>query len=234
MMRLINCLSLCSYLKKRKHGNNADQKTPGWDTGLHLFNRGWIYICRQNSLVYKMATTGKPYFLSRPRRFGKSLLLSTLEAYFLGRKEVFKGLAIEKLEKDWKVYPVLYLSLNAKYYETKESLEQILEAHFIEWEKKYGATDRDLGYEDRFMQIIRQAYEKTGEKVVVLIDEYDKPLLRSLFDDKLHHTYREMLTGFYTVLKDADRYLRFVFITGVTKFAQLGVFSNLNQLMDTV
>ena len=196
-----------------------------------LIEDGFIYVDK-TALVYKIATTGKPYFLSRPRRYGKSLLLSTLEAYFLGRKEVFKGLAIEKLEKDWKVYPVLYLSLNAKYYETKESLEQILEAHFIEWEKKYGATDRDLGYEDRFMQIIRQAYEKTGEKVVVLIDEYDKPLLRSLFDDKLHHTYREMLTGFYTVLKDADRYLRFVFITGVTKFAQLGVFSNLNQLMD--
>ena len=100
-----------------------------------LIEDGFIYVDK-TALVYKMATTGKPYFLSRPRRFGKSLLLSTLEAYFLGRKEVFKGLAIEKLEKDWKVYPVLYLSLNAKYYETKESLEQILEAHFIEWEKK--------------------------------------------------------------------------------------------------
>lgn len=196
-----------------------------------LIEDGYLYVDKTD-LVYQMVTTGKPYFLSRPRRFGKSLLLSTLEAYFLGRKEVFKGLAIEQLEKDWKVYPVLHLSLNAQYYENKQSLEQVFEAHFIEWEKQYGRTNREVGYAGRFMQIIRQACEKTGEKVVVLIDEYDKPLLRSLFNDGLHDLYREMLTGFYTVLKDADRYLRFVFITGVTKFSQLGVFSNLNQLMD--
>ena len=192
---------------------------------------GYLYVDK-TALVYKMVTTGKPYFLSRPRRFGKSLLLSTLEAYFLGRKDLFKGLAIEQLEKEWKVYPVLHLSLNAKFYETKESLEQILEGHFIQWEKLFGKTDEELGYEERFMQIIQQACEKTGEKVVVLIDEYDKPLLRTLFNDDLHNVYREMLTGFYTVLKDADRYLRFVFITGVTKFSQLGIFSNLNQLID--
>ena len=186
----------------------------------------------KTALVYKMAVAGNPIFLSRPRRFGKSLLLSTLEAYFLGRKDLFKGLAIEQLEKDWKVYPVLHLSLNAQFYENKRSLEQVLEAHFIQWEKKYGETDKEVGYSARFMQIIQQACEKTGEKVVVLIDEYDKPLLRTLFNDDLHDVYREMLTGFYTVLKDADRYLRFVFLTGVTKFSQLGIFSNLNQLMD--
>ena len=192
---------------------------------------GYFYIDK-TALVYQLAKTGCYYFLNRPRRFGKSLLLSTLEAYFLGRKDLFKGLAIEQLEKEWKVYPVLHLSLNAKFYETKESLEQILEGHFIQWEKLFGKTDEELGYEERFMQIIQQACEKTGEKVVVLIDEYDKPLLRTLFNDDLHNVYREMLTGFYTVLKDADRYLRFVFITGVTKFSQLGIFSNLNQLMD--
>ena len=189
-----------------------------------LREENFLYVDK-TALVY-------PIFLSRPRRFGKSLLLSTLEAYFLGRKEVFKGLAIEQLEKDWKVYPVLHLSLNAQYYEDKRSLEQVFEVHFIEWEKQYGKTDKEVGYAGRFMQIIRQACEKTGEKVVVLIDEYDKPLLRTLFNDDLQDVYREMLTGFYTVLKDADRYLRFVFITGVTKFSQLGVFSNLNQLMD--
>ena len=133
---------------------------------------GYLYVDK-TALVYKMVTTGKPYFLSRPRRFGKSLLLSTLEAYFLGRKDLFKGLAIEQLEKEWKVYPVLHLSLNAKFYETKESLEQILEGHFIQWEKLFGKTDEELGYEERFMQIIQQACGKTGEKVVVLIDEYD-------------------------------------------------------------
>ena len=194
---------------------------------------GYLYVDK-TALVYKMVTTGKPYFLSRPRRFGKSLLLSTLEAYFLGRKDLFKGLAIEQLEKEWKVYPVLHLSLNAKFYETKESLEQILDDHLVAWEDKYEITKKkeSTNYEGRFMQIIQQACEKTGEKVVVLIDEYDKPLLRTLFNDDLHNVYREMLTGFYTVLKDADRYLRFVFITGVTKFSQLGIFSNLNQLMD--
>ena len=183
-------------------------------------------------LVSGLAVSGFLILVSRARRFGICLLLSTLEAYFLGRKEVFKGLAIEQLEKDWKVYPVLHLSLNAQYYEDKRSLEQVFEVHFIEWEKQYGKTDKEVGYAGRFMQIIRQACEKTGEKVVVLIDEYDKPLLRTLFNDDLQDVYREMLTGFYTVLKDADRYLRFVFITGVTKFSQLGVFSNLNQLMD--
>lgn len=196
-----------------------------------LIEDGYLYVDK-TALVYQMVTRGKPYFMSRPRRFGKSLLLSTLEAYFLGRKDLFKGLAIEKLEKEWKVYPVLLLSLNAQYYENKISLEQILEGHFIRWEKLFGETPKELGYAARFMQMIQQAYEKTGEKVVVLIDEYDKPLLRTLFNDELHDIYREMLTGFYTVLKDADRYLRFVFITGVTKFSQLGIFSNLNQLMD--
>ncbi|WP_289201612.1 ATP-binding protein [Parabacteroides goldsteinii] len=176
-----------------------------------LIEDGFLYVDKTD-LVYRMVTTGKPYFL--------------------GRKDLFKGLAIEQLEKDWKVYPVLHLSLNAQFYENKRSLEQVLDAHFIQWEKKYGETDKEVGYSARFMQIIQQACEKTGEKVVVLIDEYDKPLLRTLFNDDLHDVYREMLTGFYTVLKDADRYLRFVFITGVTKFSQLGIFSNLNQLMD--
>ena len=196
-----------------------------------LIEDGFLYVDKTD-LVYRMVTTGKPYFLSRPRRFGKSLLLSTLEAYFLGRKEVFKGLAIEQLEKDWKVYPVLHLSLNAQYYEDKRSLEQVFEVHFIEWEKQYGKTDKEVGYAGRFMQIIRQACEKTGEKVVVLIDEYDKPLLRSFHDENLQEEFRQILTAFYTVLKDADPWLRFVFITGVTKFAQMGIFSNLNQLSD--
>ena len=141
-----------------------------------LREENFLYVDK-TALVYRMAVSGNPIFLSRPRRFGKSLLLSTLEAYFLGRKEVFKGLAIEQLEKDWKVYPVLHLSLNAQYYEDKRSLEQVFEVHFIEWEKQYGKTDKEVGYAGRFMQIIRQACEKTGEKVVVLIDEYDKPVV---------------------------------------------------------
>ena len=188
-----------------------------------------LYSCATRAVLAKACCFRRSKLISSDeKRFSRD----SLEAYFLGRKEVFKGLAIEQLEKDWKVYPVLHLSLNAQYYENKRSLEQVFEAHFIEWEKQYGKTDKEVGYAGRFMQIIRQACEKTGEKVVVLIDEYEKMLLRSLFNDDLHDLYREMLTGFYTVLKDADCYLRFVFITGVTKFSQLGVFSNLNQLMD--
>ena len=208
------------------------EKLPVGRSTFHtLREQGKIYVDK-TAQIYELAVQSQKFFFARPRRFGKSLLLSTLEAYFLGRKDLFKGLAIEQLEKDWKVYPVLHLSLNAQFYENKRSLEQVLDAHFIQWEKKYGETDKEVGYSARFMQIIQQACEKTGEKVVVLIDEYDKPLLRTLFNDDLHDVYREMLTGFYTVLKDADRYLRFVFITGVTKFSQLGIFSNLNQLMD--
>ena len=191
----------------------------------------FLYVDK-TALVYRLAVTGAQIFLSRPRRFGKSLLLSTLEAYFLGRKEVFKGLAMERLEKDWTEYPVLLLSLNAQFYEDRRSLEQVFEGHFIEWEKLYGATDKELGYAGRFMQIIRQANEKTGQKVVVLIDEYDKPLLRNFHNPALQQVFREMLTAFYTVLKDADPWLQFVLITGVTKFAQMGIFSNLNQLND--
>ena len=192
---------------------------------------GYLYVDKTAS-IYRLAVGGTQVFLSRPRRFGKSLLLSTFKAYFQGKKDLFEGLAIEKLEQEWIDYPVLHLSLNAQYYENKRSLEQVFDAHFLEWEKLYGTTPEELGYAGRFMQIIRQAHEKTGRKVVVLVEEYNKPLLRTLTDDPLHHVYREMLTGFYTVLKDADPHLRVVFITGVTKFAQLGIFSNLNQLMD--
>lgn len=198
-----------------------------------LQNEGYLYVDK-TALIYRLVKAGNPTFLSRPRRFGKSLLLSTLEAYFLGKKELFEGLAIERLEKDWKVYPVLYLSLNAKFYDSKEALQEILDDQLLEWETLYGVDDvkASSNYEGRFMQVIRRAFETTGRRVVVLIDEYDKPLLRSMMNDELHNWFREMLTAFYTVLKDADRYLQFVFITGVTKFAQLGIFSNLNQLMD--
>ena len=178
-----------------------------------------------------MAVSGNPIFLSRRAVLAKPAAFDA-RSLFPRTKRGLQGTRYRAVGKGLKVYPVLHLSLNAQYYEDKRSLEQVFEVHFIEWEKQYGKTDKEVGYAGRFMQIIRQACEKTGEKVVVLIDEYDKPLLRTLFNDDLQDVYREMLTGFYTVLKDADRYLRFVFITGVTKFSQLGVFSNLNQLMD--
>lgn len=192
---------------------------------------GYLYVDK-TAFVYQLATTRKPYFLSRPRRFGKSLLLSTLEAYFMGKKELFHGLAIEQLETEWKQYPVLHLDLNAEKYDSRERLENQLISQLKNWEKQYNITEINSSYSIRFMNVIKGAYEQTGLRVVVLIDEYDKPLLRNFHNPDLQQEFREILTAFYTVLKSADPWLQFVFITGVTKFAQMGIFSNLNQLND--
>lgn len=196
-----------------------------------LRSEGYLYIDKTEQM-YRLIRMGNPYFFSRPRRFGKSLMLSTLEAYYLGKKELFEGLFIETVEKDWKTYPVLHLDLNAEKYETVEDLQKILEDQLVMWEQQYDTQSPTDSYSLRFMNVIRSAYEKTGLRVVVLIDEYDKPLLRAIHDEELQTRYRNLLTAFYTVLKSADKWLQFVFITGVTKFAQVGIFSNLNQLMD--
>lgn len=196
-----------------------------------LRSEGYLYVDK-TELVYHLVTKGKPYFLSRPRRFGKSLLLSTLEAYFKGKKELFKGLAIEQLEQNWFEYPVLHLDLNAEKYDSRERLERMLELQLESWEEQYGVNKGAMTYSGRFSTVIRYAYEQTGRRVVVLIDEYDKPMLQTFDNPDLQEDFRKTLTAFYTVLKDADPYLQFVFITGVTKFAQTGIFSTLNQLND--
>ena len=157
---------------------------------------------------------GKPYFLSRPRRFGKSLLISTFEAYFQGRKDLFEGLAIEKLEKKWEQYPVLHLDLNAKKYETAADLVAMLNQYLEKWEAVYGDEKKARSPEERFSYVIEQASLKTGKGVVVLVDEYDKPLLQALLDENLLDEYRRILKAFYGVLKSSDRYLRFIFLTG--------------------
>jgi hypothetical protein len=196
-----------------------------------LRSEGYLYIDK-TALIYRLVTKGKPYFLSRPRRFGKSLLLSTLEAYFKGKKELFKGLAIEQLEQNWYEYPVLHLSLNAEKYDSRERLEKMLELQLEKWEEMYGVDKGTMTYSGRFSTVIRRACEQTGRRVVVLVDEYDKPMLQTFDNPDLQEDFRKTLTAFYTVLKDADPYLQFVFITGVTKFAQMGIFSTLNQLND--
>lgn len=196
-----------------------------------LRRQGYLYVDK-TTFVYDIATFGKPYFLSRPRRFGKSLLLSTFEAYFQGKRELFKGLAIEQLETEWAPHAVLHLSLNAEKFDSAERLENMLVGQLKKWEELYGVTDIDPSNSARFMNVIEQAAKQTGRGVVVLIDEYDKPMLRSMHNPALQDQFRETLTAFYTVLKDADKWLRFVFITGVTKFAQMGIFSTLNQLND--
>lgn len=210
----------------------AIRKYPIGIQSFEKLRRGQYIYVDKTALVYQLATAGNPCFLSRPRRFGKSLLLSTFEAYFLGKKELFEGLAVEKLETEWHVHPVFHLDLNAERYDSIEELENMLESQLSQWEQIYGITEPNRSVSIRFMNVIREASIQTGHGVVVLIDEYDKPLLRSFHNEELQNKFRSLLTAFYTVLKSADPWLRFVFITGVTKFAQMSVFSELNQLTD--
>lgn len=191
----------------------------------------YCYIDK-TALIYQLVSNGKYYFLSRPRRFGKSLLLSTLEAYFQGQKELFRGLTIESLETDWNVYPVLHLDLNAEKYDTKEKLYGMLNDALCKWEELYGSRPSEQSLPLRFKGIIERASEKTGSQVVVLIDEYDKPMLQAIGNEELLTDYRNTLKAFYGVLKSCDRYLRFALLTGVTKFSKVSVFSDLNNLMD--
>ena len=203
--------------------------------GIQSFNKiregGYFYVDK-TELVYRLAQGGNYYFLSRPRRFGKSLLLSTLEAYFQGRKELFKGLALESLEKDWLAYPVLHLDLNAQRYDTPEDLTAILNDALCGWESRYGRQDSESSLSLRFKGVIQRASEMTGRSVVVLVDEYDKPMLQAIGNEALQSEYRNMLKAFYGVLKSCDRYLRFAMLTGVTKFSKVSVFSDLNNLED--
>ncbi|MBO7416193.1 MAG: ATP-binding protein [Bacteroidaceae bacterium] len=192
---------------------------------------GYAYIDK-TALVYNLVTEGKVFFLSRPRRFGKSLLVSTLEAYFQGRRELFRGLAIEKLEQDWICYPVIHLDMSGQAYDNPEALEQILLDKLSQFEQIYGASPTEVTAALKLGGIIRRACEQTGRKVAVLIDEYDKPVLEAIGNEELADQYRRRLKGFYGVLKSADPYLKFVLLTGVTKFSQVSVFSDLNQLRD--
>lgn len=192
---------------------------------------GYLYIDK-TALIYQLVKTGSYYFLSRPRRFGKSLLLSTLEAYFQGKRELFEGLAMERLEKDWEVYPILHLDLNARHYKDTVALTSILNEFLEKWEALYGTEKQDRALEERFSYVIEQAYRQTGHRVVILIDEYDKPLLQNLHDEDMQDQLRNMLKPFYGVLKTMDGAIRFALLTGVTKFGKVSVFSDLNNLMD--
>ena len=183
-------------------------------------------------LVYQLVKTGKYYFLSRPRRFGKSLLLSTLEAYFKGQKELFAGLKIAGLEQAWQEYPVLHLDLNARRYEDLSSLTAILNQHLESWEAIYGQEKSDRAPEERFAYLIEKINRTTARNVVILIDEYDKPLLQSIGNESLQTDYRNTLKAFYGVLKSCDKYIQFALLTGVTKFSKVSIFSDLNNLND--
>ena len=196
-----------------------------------LIGDGYVYVDK-TALMYQLTSTGRYYFISRPRRFGKSLLISTLEAYFSGRRDLFEGLAVEKLEKDWVKYPILHVDLNTARYNDSDSLANVLEYTLNDWEKKYGSSTAETTFELRFRGIIERAVEKTGQRVVILVDEYDKPLLQTIGNETLQDEYRSTLKAFYSVMKTQDRYIRFAFLTGVTKFSKVSVFSDLNNLTD--
>ena len=192
---------------------------------------GYKYVDKTN-FVYKLTDEGKYYFLSRPRRFGKSLFLSTLEAYFQGKKELFEGLAIYDLVTEWKKYPIFHIDLNTANFREKDSLYNVLNDYLTGWEDKYGTRDSEVTLPLRFKGVIARAAEKEGRGVVILIDEYDKPILQTLQTPELQAEHRAQLKAFYSVLKTQDRYIKFAFLTGVTKFGKISVFSDLNNLMD--
>lgn len=192
---------------------------------------GYLYVDK-TKLIYQLAKTGRYYFLSRPRRFGKSLLISTLEAYFSGKKELFKNLAIEELEKEWIKHPILHIDLNTEKYDTPESLENILNFTLVKWERLYGTSSSETTFSLRFRGIIERAYEQTGQRVVILIDEYDKPMLQAIGNEELQQKFRNTMKAFYSVLKTMDGFIKLAFLTGVTKFGKVSVFSDLNNLID--
>ena len=192
---------------------------------------GYAYVDK-TALMYKMVSEGSYYFLSRPRRFGKSLMVSTLEAFFSGKQELFDGLYAGTVDWEWKEYPILHLDLNVKKYETKEDLDKILNRHLEQWEQRYDSPYGDRDLEERFLHVVELAHQKTNVPVVILVDEYDKPLLQAIGNEALQTEYRNTLKAFYSVLKSCDAHIKFAFLTGVTKFGKVSVFSDLNNLKD--
>ena len=194
---------------------------------------GYVYVDK-TEYIYRLVNSGKPYFLSRPRRFGKSLFLSTLRAYFEGKKELFAGLKITELEGEgedaWQTYPVFFFDFNKDEYQREAAIESVLEGHLEKWEEQYKVEKGTRSLAGRFQKLIEKAYEVSGRGAVVLVDEYDKSLLES--DENRLERNKTIFKGFFSTLKSYDRYLKFVFLTGVTKFSKVSIFSDLNQLND--
>lgn len=208
------------------------QKLP---IGIQSFEKlraeGYAYIDK-TALLYDLVKKGGYYFISRPRRFGKSLLVSTAHAYFEGRKELFQGLAIEQMEKEWQSYPVLHIDLNVGEYALREVLSEKLTHILSDFERQYGLTSELSGIAGRFENLIKGVAQSTGKQVVILIDEYEKPLLECIEQPDLQEQYRVILQSFYTALKSCDPYIHFVLLTGVSRFGKLSIFSGLNKLED--
>ena len=201
-----------------------------------IINDDYKYVDKTAD-IYRLVHTGGQFFLSRPRRFGKSLLLSTIGSYWEGKKELFAKLKIEELEEDnadaWRKYPVFYFDFNGKNYSQPSALEESLNEHLVKWESQYNISPKaGEALDERFRNLLYCAYEQTGLGCVILVDEYDKPLLEVMSDSSKEEHNKNVFKGFFGTLKSYDKYLRFVFITGVTKFNKVSIFSDLNQLDD--
>ena len=202
----------------------------GIQTFEKLITMDYLYVDKTD-LVYELANSDSQYvFLSRPRRFGKSLLVSTLHSYFAGRKELFKGLAIDELETEWTQYPVLHFDMSGSKHMNVDYLEEYLGSLLSPYEKLYGITPESKQCNIRLKNLIPAAYEQTGKKVVILFDEYDAPLLDVVHEEENLPKLRNVMRNFYSPLKACDQYIRFAFLTGITKFSQLSIFSELNNI----
>ena len=220
---------------------NALRRMPIGTQDFELLRSNGDFYIDKTQYIEKLFLVGRVFFLSRPHRFGKSLFLSTLKAYFEGKKELFEGLYIEKAEAElakqqkrepWEARPVFYFDLNAEYYTNLEILEEAIAAEIVRWETRYGLDNKDLSVPNRFRAVIRKAYEQTGKRVVILVDEYDKPLLETLENENLNQQNRSLLRAFYESLKQCDGAIHFALLTGITKFSKTTLFSSVNNLKD--
>ena len=213
--------------------NQALNNLPiGLQTFSEIRKNDCLYMDKTEYIYRLTSTKTKYYFLSRPRRFGKSLLTSTLKAFFSGQRDLFQGLAIEKLEKEWVEYPVLHFDMSQGKHHTVEELERYLRFILEPYEKQYGITTSELDINNRLTRLIHEAHAQTGQQVVVLIDEYDAPLLDVVHEEENLPKLRQVMRNFYSPLKACDPHLRFVFLTGITKFSQMSIFSELNNLVN--
>lgn len=203
----------------------------GIQTFENIRTDNYVYVDK-TALMYQMVHQTRYVFLSRPRRFGKSLLLSTIEAYFQGKRQIFEGLAIMHMENDWKQHPVIRIDLNHGMYDTVDNLNKYLNTQVVKLERLYGKDESEELLSDRFSGVIERAAEKTASKVVILVDEYDKPLLETIGENTLQEKFRDVLRSFFGALKSQDRYIKFAMFTGITKFGKLNIFSELNNLVD--
>ncbi len=211
---------------------NRSLRYPVGEQSFEQIRQGnWLYIDKTRYLE-QIAKGNKYYFLGRPRRFGKSLFLSTLKCFFEGKRNLFKGLYVNSIDWDWEPTPVLVLDLNNADYTVDGALERVIEYHLQGWETEYGIEPIVAEPGLRLMSVIRTVYQRTGKHVVVLVDEYDKPLVKNLHNTKRFERYREMLAGLYSTFKSAADYLRLVFITGISRFGKLSIFSGLNNISD--